>query len=179
MPPTNAIPPDTNTNPSFDFKRYGVRIPTLLISPWVTPGTIFRAGYYPEVADKSLLPFDHTSVLATLCKWKGINYRSKAQFPNYYLGDRTAAAPTFDNVITNISNAAKPTLAQHSCGAGLTGIVKRRELIRSMIRGVAKITGRSEAEVAAQGTVEEIHKTCKSAAELEQYFKDLAARHGK
>ena len=179
MPPANAIPPDTNTNPNFNFKRYGVRIPTLLISPWVTPGTIFRAGYYPEVADKTLLPFDHTSVLATLCKWKGINYKSQGQFPNYYLGNRTAVAPTFDAVITNTSNPGKPNLAQHSCSAGLTGVAKRRELLRSMTRGVAEITGQSEAEVAAQGTVEEILKTCKTAAELESYFKDLAAKHGK
>ena len=179
IPPKNAVPPDTNTNPDFDFKQYGVRIPTLLVSPWVTPGTIFRAGYYPEVADQKQLPFDHTSVLATLCKWKGINYQNKQQFPDYYLGDRTAVAPTFENVITNTSTPAPPTLTQHDCGAGLTGIVKRRELIRAMIRGVSEITGQSEAEVAAQGIVEDVLNSCQSAADLEAYIKDLAAKHGK
>ncbi|MEK6280394.1 MAG: alkaline phosphatase family protein [Acidobacteriota bacterium] len=179
MPPKNAVPPDTNTNPDFDFKRYGVRIPTLLISPWVTPGTIFRAGYYPEVADKTQLPFDHTSVLASLCKWKGINYQNKQQFPDYYLGDRTAVAPTFDTVITNTSDTSTPKLMQHNCSAGLTGVVKRRELLRSMTRGVAEITGQSEADVAQQGIVEEILISCKNAAELEAYFRDLAAQHGK
>jgi|SRR5215213_512488 len=178
MPPKNAVPPDTNTN-EFDFKQYGVRIPTLLISPWVTPGTIFRAGYYPEGADPSQLPFDHTSVLATLCKWKGINYRNKPQYPDYYLGDRTAAAPTFDYVITNTSNTGTPTLTQHSCGAGATGVVKRRELIRALTHGVADITGQSEADVAQQGIVEEILDSCKSPADLEAYFRDLAAKHGK
>lgn len=179
MPPKNAVPPDTNTNPDFDFTRYGVRIPTLLISPWVTPGTVFRAGYYPEVADQTQLPFDHTSVLATLCKWKGINYQNKKQYPDYYLGDRTAVAPTFDNVITNISNTSTPKLAQHDCGVGKYGVVKRRELIRSMTRGVSEITGQSEAEVASEGTIEKILDSCKTASELEAHFRDLAARYGK
>lgn len=179
MPPKNAIPPDKNTNPNFDFKRYGVRIPTILISPWVTPGTIFRAGYYPEVTDKTLLPFDHTSVLATLCKWKGINYQNQQQFPDYYLGDRTAAAPTFDNVITNTSNTSAPTLTQHSCSAGQTGITKRREMLRAMTRGLAEITGKSEAEVAQEGLVEKVLGECRSEEDLQNYIKALRATHGK
>jgi phospholipase C len=180
MPPKNAVPPDTNTNPDFDFKQYGVRIPTLLISPWVTPGTVFRAGYYPEAADQTQLPFDHTSVLATLCKWKGINYQNKQQFPNYYLGDRTAVAPTFENVITNTSNTTAPTLNQHDCGAGLTdAVVKRRELIHLVTRKVAGITGQSEADVAQQGITEQVLNSSKSAEDIEAYFKDLSAKHGK
>jgi phospholipase C len=178
MPPKNAVPPDSNTK-EFDFKQYGVRVPTLLISPWVTPGTVFRAGYYPEVADPARLPFDHTSVLVTLCKWKDINYKNQQQYPDYFLGNRTAAAPTFDNVITNMSIATAPTLQQHSCSAGASSVVKRRELIRALTRGVAEITGQSEADVAQQGVVEQILESCKSPADLEAYFTDLAAKHGK
>jgi hypothetical protein len=48
-----------------------------------------------------------------------------------------------------------------------------------MIRGVAEITGQSEAEVAAQGIVEDVLNSCQSAADLEAYIKDLAAKHGK
>ena len=177
MPPNNAVPPDTNTNPDFDFKRYGVRVPTLLISPWVTPGTIFRAGYFPEVTDKTQLPFDHTSVLATLCKWKGINYQNKQQYPNYYLGDRTAVAPTFDSVITNTSNMSAPTLTPHSCSGGLLGIVQRREIIRAFTHGIAKITGLSEAEVAQQGIVPKLLDECSNVGEIENYFRDLIAKH--
>ena len=179
MPPSNAIPPDRNTNPNFDFKRYGVRIPTLLISPWVTPGTIFRAGYYPEVADKRSLPFDHTSVLATLCKWKGIPYQDKARYPDYYLGDRTASAPTFENVITNVNNRLTPKLTRHSCTVGATGIVKRRELLRALTKNIAGIKGISEAEVVQQGLVEEILNTHKTAEELKAYLDNLAKQHAK
>jgi phospholipase C len=179
MPPTNAVPPDKNTNPDFDFKRYGVRVPTLLISPWVTAGTIFRAGYYPEVTDPKPLPFDHTSVLATLCKWKGIPYTNQQQFPDYYLGDRTAVAPTFENVITNTKNMTVPALTQHSCKAGATGLVNRHELRLALMRSAADITGMSEAEVAQQGIVDDIMRSCNSAEDIGQYFKELAAKHGK
>lgn len=179
MPPSNAIAPDANTNPKFDFTRYGVRVPTLLISPWVTPGTIFRAGYYPEVTDKKQLPFDHTSVLATLCKWKGIPYQDKARYPDYYLGDRTASAPTFENVITNVKNNVTPNLTPHSCSVGMTGIVKRRELIRALTKSLAGITGLSEAEVAQQRIAEEILNTHQTEEELRAYLENLAKQQGK
>jgi phospholipase C len=176
MPPENAIPPDNLLHDQFEFRRYGVRVPTLLISPWVTPGTVLRAGYYPEVTDKTQLPFDHTSVLATLCKWKGINYQDKQKYPDYYLGDRTASAPTFDNVFTSSSNMTTPTLTPHDCGVGLPGLVKRRELIGALTRSVAAITGQSEADVMAQGVVEDIFKSVKTTEDLESYFNALAQK---
>lgn len=175
---TREVPPDANKNPKFDFKRCGVRIPTLLISPWVTPGTIFRAGYYPEVRDSKMLPFDHTSVLATLCKWKGIPYQDKAHYPNYYLGDRTASAPTFENVITNVNNKVFPTLTPHRCSVGMTGIVKRRELIRAVAKNIAGITGLTQAEVVEQGMVEEVFNNCQTAEELKDYLDTLAKKYG-
>ncbi|HEX9236613.1 MAG TPA: alkaline phosphatase family protein, partial [Actinomycetota bacterium] len=59
-PPTGAIPPDgTIGEYSFDFTRFGVRVPTVLISPFIAPGTVFRvpAGF---------TPLDHTSILKTV-----------------------------------------------------------------------------------------------------------------
>ncbi|MBD8897917.1 alkaline phosphatase family protein [Rhodanobacter sp. DHG33] len=59
-PPTNAVPPDVTAGEfGFDFKRFGPRVPTLLISPWIAPGTVFRT---PAGA----MPFDHTSILKTV-----------------------------------------------------------------------------------------------------------------
>lgn len=59
-PPTNAVPPDASTDEfGFDFRRFGPRVPTLLISPWIPPGTVLRA---PAGA----MPFDHTSILRTV-----------------------------------------------------------------------------------------------------------------
>jgi phospholipase C len=57
-PPTNAVPPDASVGEfGFDFKRFGVRIPAILVSPFIAENTVFRA--------KSGT-IDHTSVLKTL-----------------------------------------------------------------------------------------------------------------
>ena len=59
-PPSGAIPPDNSVGEySFDFKRFGPRVPTLLISPLIAPGTVFRV---PAGA----MPLDHTSILKTI-----------------------------------------------------------------------------------------------------------------
>jgi phospholipase C len=59
-PPTNAVPPDASVGEyGFDFKRFGLRVPTVLISPLIAPGTVYR------VSDGSM-PFDHTSILKTV-----------------------------------------------------------------------------------------------------------------
>lgn len=60
--PHEAIPPD-DTNPQpFGFDRYGVRVPTILISPYIQAGTILKRP------PGSIYPYDHTSVIATLRK---------------------------------------------------------------------------------------------------------------
>ena len=65
--PPMAVSPD-NTNPQpFGFYRYGVRVPAVLVSPYIKPGTILRGvpdGNIPHNGPP--YPFDHTSVLATL-----------------------------------------------------------------------------------------------------------------
>ncbi|MFN2549632.1 MAG: alkaline phosphatase family protein, partial [Myxococcales bacterium] len=44
----------------FGFDVYGVRVPTLLISPLIRPNTIFRSP--------TQVPFDHTSIISTILK---------------------------------------------------------------------------------------------------------------
>lgn len=68
----------------FDFKRFGVRVPLILISPRVQKSTVFRA--------EGAIPYDHTSVIATILTMLDIPKRS------WGLGARTANAPTFENV---------------------------------------------------------------------------------
>ena len=69
--PPPAIPPDHHRE-EYSFDRYGLRVPALLISPYV------GKGIFSE-------PLDHTSLLRYLqLKWN-----------LGYLGDRTAAAGTF------------------------------------------------------------------------------------
>ncbi|MGW3204932.1 alkaline phosphatase family protein [Streptomyces sp. NPDC001135] len=59
-PPSDAQPPDRAVGEfGFDFTRFGVRVPTVLVSPLIEAGTVFR------VANGST-PLDHTSLLKTV-----------------------------------------------------------------------------------------------------------------
>ena len=81
-PPSGATPPDASAGEfGFDFTRFGVRIPALLISPRIEAGTVFRA--------KSGT-IDHTSVLKTLTLLFGLNP----------LTARDKAAPGLGDVLT-------------------------------------------------------------------------------
>lgn len=69
MPP--ACTPDdqwTRCTPYFRFDRYGVRVPTLLISPRIAPGTLGTPGRQPDAAPV----YDHTSILATVRRCLGV-----------------------------------------------------------------------------------------------------------
>ena len=59
-PPEGATPPTptTKNENGFTFDRFGVRVPCVLISPWIAAGTIYRT--------KSETPLDHTSLLKTI-----------------------------------------------------------------------------------------------------------------
>ncbi|KXU84598.1 phosphoesterase [Caballeronia megalochromosomata] len=83
-PPSNAVPPDDLAGEfGFDFRRFGVRVPTLLVSPLIEAGTVFRV---PDGA----MPFDHTSILKT------VEQRWRLQS----LTARDAAAPDVSAVLT-------------------------------------------------------------------------------
>ena len=59
-PPWTATPPDATAGEfGFDFKRFGPRVPTLLISPLIEAGTVFRV---PETGT----PLDHTAILKAI-----------------------------------------------------------------------------------------------------------------
>lgn len=82
-PPSGAVSPhETSVASDFDFTRFGVRVPTVLISPWIEAGTVYRT--------KSSTPLDHTSILATLEKC----------FNLPYLTGRDQAAPDVTDVLT-------------------------------------------------------------------------------
>lgn len=111
--PPAAVSPDGSVGASgFTFDRLGVRVPTLLISPLIASGTVFRAP------TGSANDFDHTSFLATLCKWAGVDPSSAL------LGARTAIAPTFEGVVGTTVRTDKPSFtvpsdyAQQGGGTG-------------------------------------------------------------
>jgi phospholipase C len=59
-PPSGAVPPDNSAGEyGFDFKRFGVRVPTVLVSPLIAAGSVFRVA-------PGTMPLDHTSILKTI-----------------------------------------------------------------------------------------------------------------
>jgi phospholipase C len=54
-PPSGATPPDTSVGEfGFDFTRFGLRVPTVLVSPLIEAATVFRIP-------AGRVPLDHTS----------------------------------------------------------------------------------------------------------------------
>ena len=89
MPPGGAVPPDATSKPGddgFGFDRFGVRVPAVLVSPHIAPGTVFRSP--------TGTPYDHTSILATL--------RDALNIPAAQMltSSRIAQAPTLAQVLT-------------------------------------------------------------------------------
>jgi phospholipase C len=84
-PPYAVNPYKNDSIGGFDFDIMGVRIPTILVSPWISKNTVFRSE--TETA------YDSTSILATLLEWSGIPKN------RWGLGERTNQAPTFEAVL--------------------------------------------------------------------------------
>lgn len=84
----------------FQFDRFGVRVPLILVSPFIEESTVFRA--------EGDIPYDHTSVIATILKMMGIDKNK------WKLGNRVAQAPTFENVLTrSIPRKDKPDVSHN------------------------------------------------------------------
>jgi phospholipase C len=81
-PPSNATPPGDGTlgEYGFDFTRFGLRVPAVLVSPRIAAGTVFRGTG----------PIDHTSVLKTISERWGTQP----------LTDRDRAAASLGAVVT-------------------------------------------------------------------------------
>jgi phospholipase C len=83
-PPSGATPPDNDAGEfGFDFTRFGVRVPAVLVSPLIAPGTVYRVP-------AGSTPLDHTSILKTVQQRWGLPA----------LTARDAAAPGFGDVLT-------------------------------------------------------------------------------
>ena len=74
-----AQPKDTKTSEPFHFDRLGVRVPAILVSPWVPKHTVVQDNRN----------FEHASIPATVTSWLMPN------FDNAQRSSREATAPTF------------------------------------------------------------------------------------
>jgi phospholipase C len=108
-PPTGAVPPDDSAGEfGFDFTRFGVRVPTVLVSPLIAAGTVFRPT--------GSVPLDHTSILKTV--------ETRWGLPP--LTARDAAAPDVGDVLT---------LAQPRTDDPLTGVTVPTSAVANPVAG--------------------------------------------
>jgi phospholipase C len=83
-PPWGAVAPDSSAGEfGFGFDRFGPRVPTVLVSPLIEAGTVFRVP-------SGGTPLDHTSILKTV----------EQRWNLAALTARDAAAPGFGDVLT-------------------------------------------------------------------------------
>lgn len=86
-PPYAENPWPNDCNDGFRYDLMGVRVPTILVSPWIKEQTVFRST--------TPVAYDSTSILATVLLWAGI---PKARWS---MGERVNYAPTFEGVLLN------------------------------------------------------------------------------
>ncbi|PUZ45372.1 hypothetical protein GQ55_8G217500 [Panicum hallii var. hallii] len=72
---------------SFAFDRLGVRVPAMLVSPWIEPGTVIHRPSGPEPTSQ----YEHSSIPATVKKIFNLKE---------FLTKRDAWAGTFETVLT-------------------------------------------------------------------------------
>jgi phospholipase C len=126
-PPWGATPPDStvaDTIPPFGFDRFGVRVPAVLVSPLIAPGTVYRVP-------AGGMPLDHTSILRTV--------EQRWNLPT--LTARDAAAPAFGDVLTLTTPRTDDVLAQVTVpppsgpAPAVAGTVSHLQSIRAELAG--------------------------------------------
>jgi phospholipase C len=127
LPPTGAVPPDLAGQPGqygFGFDRFGVRVPAILVSPWIEKGTIFRSN--------TGTPLDHTSILATLRDWQ--NIPPETMLPS----KRVAQSPALEYVLTRSSpRTDTPTFPLVGTPNATALNLPPNDLQRSLVSGTA------------------------------------------
>jgi phospholipase C len=95
-PPYAERPWPHDVNDGFHYDLLGPRVPTIVISPFIEPKTVFRST--------TPVAYDSTSFMATLLQWFGIPRE------RWFMGDRTQHAPSFEGVLTRSTpRTDKPT----------------------------------------------------------------------
>lgn len=91
----NVPNPDGNTGPApffFKFDRLGVRVPTIMVSPWIKKGTVVSGPKGPAPDSE----FEHSSIPATIKKIFNLS--------SNFLTHRDAWAGTFEGVFGELTS---------------------------------------------------------------------------
>ena len=160
IPPSwGATPPDDfRMEAGFNFDRFGVRVPTILISPWVAPGTVFRS--------ETNVPYDHTSFLATLLNWFGIPQSE------WGLGNRILNAPTFENVLTGTPNSVSLQIPDNWC-SNLVLEANKPMRRAAVLHAATLLAAYHNAPEKVSEIAADIHAVCKTQGDLVSYIKNF------
>jgi phospholipase C len=146
-PPGIAINPDgiDGQENGFKFDQFGARVPTLLISPYIPKGTVFRS------ADGDEHPYDHTSFIKTVLMWAGMTRDEPMNF-----GKRAQSAPTFEDVLSdqrmNLNPSVSPPAEGVTCNEANPRLMAGTEQLIDIPVGAAMYilkTSKTKEEIAA------------------------------
>ncbi|MFI9363776.1 alkaline phosphatase family protein [Kitasatospora sp. NPDC053057] len=137
-PPVTSTPPNDGTTGEFgfDFTRFGVRVPTVLVSPLIVPGTVFRS---PDGAP----PLDHTSILRTVeQRWTLSPLTARDAATSDIGAVLTLGAPRTDDVLAGVN--APPPAAVNPAAAEVSHLqqVHADLVARQLIPGGQKVLQR-------------------------------------
>jgi len=128
VPPPSAVAPDASrARPSgFRFDRLGVRVPAILVSPWVAAGHVDHTIY------------DHTSVPATLKKMFGLPRFLTARDAAANTVDRNFLPAARDVSLTNLRTLV-PTARASKAGEGALSPYQRS--LRALAQAIGSLPG--------------------------------------
>jgi phospholipase C len=106
VPPPAATPPDNKTPDGFNFGSFGVRVPAVIVSPYIPHGSVIRPP--------GPTPFDHTSIIATLGKLFGFEPLTArdAAAPNLLDALQAFNAPPDNDGPSSVTAPAPPPAEQ-------------------------------------------------------------------
>lgn len=87
VPPPAAVPPDEfMSEEGFKFDRYGLRVPMVMVSPYIEKGTVFSGTY------------DHTSIIKVICdRWNLEPLTERDKHANSFAEVLNRETPRSDN----------------------------------------------------------------------------------
>jgi hypothetical protein len=159
VPPPKAPNPDTkqwsgsanSLDPPFDFTRLGVRVPAVIISPYIEKGTIDRTVY------------DHGSLAATACKLflKGVPVAfltERDRQANTFEGNLTRTQPRTEQISLSLTGA-RPALLPAMAAAHVNGdindhlrkLVEATSFVEKKVLPAAEQSGVEPHEIRSEG----------------------------
>lgn len=131
-PPAEALNPDPTNPPGQDgflFNRFGVRVPCVLVNPYIQEGLIARPSGYT--------PYDHTSVIKTIQECFQLQGN---------LSERDKAAPSLSGVLNLATPRTDFPSVQPVSGTTKVDVDHINDLHRTMASMVQKLSGKSPSQ---------------------------------